>query len=281
MDMKLLATSAKNTWCPGCGNFAILNALKAVIGNMVDGGVPREKIILVAGIGCHGKIADYININTFNGLHGRELPVATALTLAKPDCKVIVCGGDGDTYGEGLEHLLFAAKRNCDITMIVHNNRVYGLTTGQSSPTSPHGHKGRSTPFGQSERPFNPLELALAAGATFVARGYSNRMDGLKTLIKNAVDHPGFALVDVLQVCVTFFNRYDAYNKLVYDLADHNSADLGAAVAKAREWDYDTEAPVALGVFYKKVTETYERAFPVPVDPALRSAAVQDILRRA
>jgi len=281
MDLKRISASAKNTWCPGCGNFSILNTVKTVIGSIVDGGVPLEKIIMVDGIGCHGKIADYININSFYGLHGRSVPVATAIKIAKPDCKVLVFAGDGDAYGEGLEHLLFAAKRNCDITMIVHNNRVYGLTTGQSSPTSPQGHKGRSTPFGQHEQPFNPLELALAAGASFVARGYSNSMDELKKIITDAVNHPGFALVDVLQVCATFFNRYDVYNKQVYELKDHDAGNRDAAVVKAREWNYDTESPIALGIFYKKIRETFERSFPMPPEtPQPRIDSIKKILQK-
>jgi 2-oxoglutarate ferredoxin oxidoreductase subunit beta len=281
MELKKLSTTAKNTWCPGCGNFAILNVIKAVIAAVVDDGFPLEKIIMVDGIGCHGKIADYINISSFYGLHGRAVPVATAVKIARPDCKILVFAGDGDAYGEGLEHLLFAAKRNIDLTMIVHNNRVYGLTTGQSSPTSPHGFKGRSTPFGQHERPFNPLELALSAGASFVARGYCNSMDSLKKMVKDAVVHPGFALVDVLQVCATFFNRYDVYNKQVYDLADHDASNFDAAMRKAREWNYDSEQPISLGVFYRNESETYDRTFPVPaVTSRPRLDIVKGILER-
>ncbi|MGA2091123.1 MAG: thiamine pyrophosphate-dependent enzyme [Endomicrobiales bacterium] len=281
MDAKKLNTTAKNTWCPGCGNFAILNAIKAVISAIVDEGTPLENIIMVDGIGCHGKIADYINISSFYGLHGRAVPVATAIKIARPDSKIIVFAGDGDSYGEGLEHLLFAAKRNIDITMIVHNNRVYGLTTGQSSPTSPQGFKGRSTPFGLHEHPFNPLELVLAAGASFVARGYSNNMEALKKIIKEGIVHPGFALVDVLQVCATFFNRYDAYNKFVYELKDHDPSNLDEAVKKAREWNYESETPISLGIFYKKEGETFDRTFPVAAQKTRpRIDIVKEILQR-
>ena len=163
-----LNTAAQNTWCPGCGNFAILNAVKAVLKSLAQGGTPLENVVLVSGIGCHAKIADYINVNSFYSLHGRTIPVAEGIKLADQKLKVIVFSGDGDAYGEGLEHLVFAAKRNIDITVIVHNNRVYGLTTGQYTPTSPLGFKGRSTPQGTKERPLNPLELMLASGSTFL-----------------------------------------------------------------------------------------------------------------
>ncbi len=166
-----LKTYAKNTWCPGCGDFAILNAIKAVLRDLSEEGVPVEDVVLVSGIGCHAKIVDYININSFYSIHGRVVPVAEGIKLAKPNLKVIGFAGDGDTYGEGLEHLIFAAKRNIDITMIIYNNRVYGLTTGQFTPTSPLGFKGRSTPKGNLELPINPLEIMLSSGATFIGRG--------------------------------------------------------------------------------------------------------------
>ncbi|MBI2251218.1 MAG: 2-oxoacid:ferredoxin oxidoreductase subunit beta, partial [Armatimonadetes bacterium] len=222
MNQKNLASYAQNTWCPGCGNFAILNSIKSVINILNEEGFPLEKIVLVSGIGCHAKIVDYLNINSFYSIHGRVVPAATGIKLANPDLKVIGFAGDGDAYGEGLEHLIFAAKRNIDITMIIHNNRVYGLTTGQYTPTSPLGFKGRSTPQGTKESPLNPLELILASGGTFISRGYSNKMDLLKKTLKEAVLHKGFSMLDVLQVCVTFFNIYEYYNQKVYELKEHN-----------------------------------------------------------
>ena len=147
---------------------------------MEQAGRSLDDVVLVSGIGCHAKIADYLNINSFYALHGRPIPVATGIKLGNPDLTVICCTGDGDSYAEGLDHLIFAAKRNIDITVIVHNNRVYGLTTGQYTPTSPLGFKGKSTPSGTAEYPLNPLELMLASGATYVARGYTKKMDLLK-----------------------------------------------------------------------------------------------------
>ena len=246
-----LGTYAKNTWCPGCGNFAILNSIKAVLGGLIEGGFPREKIVIVSGIGCHAKIVDYLNVNSFYSLHGRVVPVCEAIKLANPELKVIGFAGDGDTYGEGLEHLIFAAKRDIDINIVIHNNRVYGLTTGQYTPTSPLGFKGRSTPSGTTESPINPLELMMASHASFIARGCSHGIELLKKIFKEGIRHKGFSLMDVLQVCVTFYNTYDYYNSRVYELKDHDPKDYDMALKKIREWDYNSDSKIPLGVFYK------------------------------
>src|SRR5512136_1915352 len=201
MNAKDLASYAKNTWCSGCGNFSIVSAMRNVLAQLDQEGTPIENVVLVSGIGCHAKIVDYMNVNSFYSIHGRTLPVATAIKLANPDLKVICFSGDGDSLAEGLDHLIFAAKRNIDITLILHNNRVYGLTTGQYTPTSPKGFKGKSTPFGTQELPMNPAELMLASGATFIGRGYSHGIDLLKKLIKEAIMHKGFSFMEVLQVC--------------------------------------------------------------------------------
>lgn len=256
-----LGTYAQNTWCPGCGNFAIINAVKAVLGELNAEGVPLENIVLVSGIGCHAKIVDYLNVNSFYSIHGRAVPAAEGIKLANPGVKVIGFSGDGDAYGEGIEHLIFAAKRNIDITMIIHNNRVYGLTTGQYTPTSPLGFSGRSTPDGTKELPINPLEIMLASGATYLARGTSHGIELLKKIFKEAILHKGFSLVDVLQVCVTYFNMYEYYDKRVYELKDHDFKDYYRALNKIREWDYNKDAPIALGAFYKKETPTFEERF--------------------
>jgi 2-oxoglutarate ferredoxin oxidoreductase subunit beta len=256
--MRDLDTHARNDWCPGCGNFAILTAVKEVLKELNDEGTSLDDIVLVGGIGQHAKMLDYVNVNSFYSLHGRAVPAAEGIKLADPKLKVIIFSGDGDAYGEGLEHLVFAAKRNIDLTMIVHDNRVYALTTGQSTPTSPLGYKSRSTPDGTLDRPLNPLELMLASGATSLSRGYTGNLPLLKKLIKEAILHKGFSLVETLQVCVTFDNLYDYYGKHVYELKDHDPADRTAALIKIREWDYDSEAPIALGTFYKQVLPTFD-----------------------
>src|SRR5512136_1932130 len=204
MTSRPLITDAQNTWCPGCGNFSIQHTLKNVLADIEKEGQSLDNVVLVSGIGCHAKIADYLNINSFYSIHGRTLPVATGIKLANPRLKVICCAGDGDCYAEGLDHLIFAAKRNADITVIVHNNRVYGLTTGQYTPTSPLGFRGRSTPGGTTELPINPLELMLASGATFVARGYTRKMEQLRSLVTQGLLHRGFSFIDVLQICATY-----------------------------------------------------------------------------
>ena len=257
---KDLGTYAQNTWCPGCGNFAILTTLKKVLADLKDRGFDLNKVALVSGIGCHAKIVDYVNVNSFYSIHGRVPPPMTGIKLANPDLVVIGHAGDGDAYGEGIEHLVFSAKRNINMTFFVHNNRVYGLTTGQFTPTSPPGFKGRSTPGGSPEAPLNPIELMISAGATFVARGYSAKPEHLRTLFEAAINHNGFSFVDVLQPCFSFFNTYDFYNERVYELTqqDHDPADRAAAFEKAREWDYGTGERIPIGIFYRAERPTYE-----------------------
>ena len=276
---RTLITDAENTWCPGCGNFSIQHTLKNVFAEMEKAGKSLDDVVLVSGIGCHAKIADYLNINTFYSLHGRTLPVATGIKLANPKLTVICCAGDGDTYAEGLDHLIFAAKRNIDITLIVHNNRVYGLTTGQYTPTSPLGFSGKSTPKGTVEYPLNPVELALASGATYVSRGYTKKMALLHQLITGGIAHKGFAFIDVLQICATFFNMTDQYNRRVYELSGHDPASFEAACAKAREWDYNSDAPIALGTLCKRELPTFDERFPVhALSQTDREQAIQEVL---
>jgi 2-oxoglutarate/2-oxoacid ferredoxin oxidoreductase subunit beta len=234
---------------------------------------------LVSGIGCHAKIADYLNINTFYSIHGRAIPVATGIKLANPDLTVICCSGDGDSYAEGLDHLIFAAKRNIDITVLIHNNRVYGLTTGQYTPTSPLGFKGKSTPSGTAEYPLNPIELMLASGATYVARGYTKKMDLLKKLILEGITHKGFAFIDVLQICATFFPVTDYYSQRVYELSDHNRTDFESACTKAREWDYNSDTNIALGTFFERSLPSFdEKMGRHRIDAAERARAIQEFL---
>jgi 2-oxoglutarate ferredoxin oxidoreductase subunit beta len=257
---KELETYAKNTWCPGCGNFAILTAIKKVLIDLEGQGLDLNKVALVSGIGCHAKIVDYVDVNSFYSIHGRVPPPMTGIKLANPDMTVIGHAGDGDAYGEGIEHLIFSAKRNIDMTFVVHNNRVYGLTTGQFTPTSPPGFKGRSTPGGSPEEPLNPIELMISAGATFVARGYSAKPKHLMALFEAAINHKGFSFVDVLQPCFSFFNTYDFYNQRVYEFTqqDHDASDRAAAFEKAREWGYGAGDRIPIGIFYRVEKPTYE-----------------------
>ncbi len=275
-----LDTHARNDWCPGCGNFGILNAVKAVLAELNDEGLPLSDVVLVSGIGQHAKIADYLNVNSFYSIHGRVAPAAEAIKLANPRLKVIGFAGDGDAYGEGIEHLIFAAKRNIDLTMVIHNNRVYALTTGQYTPTSPLGFKGRSTPAGSKEKPMNPLEIMLACGATYLARSYSANMAHLKKTLKEAILHKGFALVDVLQVCVTFFDLYDHYGKHIYELRDHDPASFDAACREIAKWDYNSDAPISIGTFYKKESQRFDQVFYKAPDGKIdRESGIREILK--
>lgn len=248
--------------------------------------IPIENFVLLGGIGCHGKLVDYLNVNSFYGIHGRSVPAATGIRLANPDLKVICHVGDGDIYAEGLDHLLFAAKRNSDITVIVHDNRVYGLTTGQyTPPTSPAGFRGRSTPPGgiTEHPPLNPLEVMLAAGgATHIARGYTRKVQHLKGLFKEAIMHRGgFSFVDVLQICATYFNLTDYYNEHAYEMKE-DEVDTGrfeSALGKIREWDYDREAPIPLGTFYSVGKPIYEEEFrALTADRSDRRALVRNVI---
>jgi 2-oxoglutarate/2-oxoacid ferredoxin oxidoreductase subunit beta len=278
MTGRTLITEVQNTWCPGCGNFSLQHTLKNLLADREKEGKSLDDVVLVTGIGCHAKMADYLNINSFYSLHGRTLPVATGIKLANPDLTVICCCGDGDCYAEGLDHLIFAAKRNLDITVIVHNNRVYGLTTGQYTPTSPLGFRGKSTPLGTAEFPLNPIELMLASGATYISRGYTKKMDQLRILVEGGIAHRGFSFIDVLQICATFFPVADYYTPRVYDLTEHDPASFDKACAKAREWDYNADARIALGLFYRAAYPGFvERMAAKEKTPEGRQQAVRDL----
>jgi len=199
-------TNIKPTWCPGCGNFGIWAAIK---NTLVTANWPPDSVLVVYGIGCHGHMVNFLKTYGFQALHGRPIPVAMGAKIANQKLNVLVVAGDGDTYGEGINHLISAARGNHDITLIVHNNETYGLTTGQASPTTEKGTKTKSTPLGQLEVPVNPLTLAIVSGATFIARGFAGDIDELADLIKKGVDHRGFSLIDVLQPCVTFEKIHD------------------------------------------------------------------------
>ena len=245
-------TGVRPQWCPGCGNYGVLAAVR---GALADLGFRRKDVVAVAGIGCHGRMTEYLDVNAFHAIHGRAVPVAEGVKLANPKLTVLVHTGDGDAYAIGLSHLLHAARRNVGIKVIVHNNMVYALTTGQAGPTTPRGLKTRSTPYGSVEEPFNPLLLLLASGATFVARGFSDDVQHLKELVKRAILHKGFAVIDVIQPCVTFYDARQWFKERAYKLEDesHDPSDFRAALEKSLE----TER-VPLGVIYEVEKPTFE-----------------------
>jgi len=248
----------KPAWCPGCGNFAILTALKQAL---VALDIEPHRVLMVSGIGQAGKLPHYTRGNVFNSLHGRTLPPATGAKIANPALVVIAIGGDGDGYGEGGNHFLGAARRNNDITYLVHNNQVYGLTKGQASPTSDFGFVTKTTPQG-ADMPLNPVALAIVTGATFVARGFAGDIPHLSQLIMGGIQHQGFALVDILQPCPSFNhqNTFAWFRERVYKLDDdkHDPTDRATALDKAQEWG----DRIPIGVVYTERRATFEERLP-------------------
>ncbi len=207
-------TATKPTWCPGCGNYGIWMALKSALTKLA---IPRENIVIVYGVGCHGNLRDWMHVYGVEGLHGRAIPVAQGIKLANPNLTVIAVTGDGDCLGEGGNHFIHAAKRNPNITVLVHNNEVYGLTTGQAAPTAQVGMVTKSTPTGVIDPPFTPSSLGIFTGATFAARGFAGDIPHLTDLMSQAIQHKGFSVVDMLQPCVTFdkIHTYQWYRERV------------------------------------------------------------------
>jgi 2-oxoglutarate/2-oxoacid ferredoxin oxidoreductase subunit beta len=252
-------TNDKSTWCPGCGNFGIQTAVKKAL--LRAGKAPHE-VVMSTGIGCSGKISHWIRTYGVHGLHGRTLPVASGIKFANHELTVIAEGGDGDGFSEGMSHFIHACRRNQDLTYITHNNGVFGLTTGQTSATGSKGFLSSTTPYGQVENPFNPAALAISAGATFIARGYSKDAEKLADLIAAGIAHPGFAFIDVLQVCVSFHPQrgYKWYDEHTYDLADegHDPTDKTKAISIALS-DSDR---LATGLIYRAESMAYESNLP-------------------
>ena len=270
-----LSTKEQPTWCPGCGDFTILSTLRNALAELQ---VDPDKTVIVSGIGCGSKTPHFVKTYGFEGLHGRLLPVAAGVKLANHELTVIGIGGDGDGYGIGGNHFIHAMRRNLDMTYIIQNNAVYGLTKGQYSPTSQKGFKSPSTPHGALEEPINPVALALTAGATFIARGNAMDILHLKQLIMAAVKHRGFSLIDVFQPCTTYNKIQTAlwYKQNIYKLEDdksYNPEDKMAAYAKAYEWT----PKIPVGVLYKVDKPTYEDGLPQIKDTPLVHQPIDNI----
>ena len=248
LEVKDFKTDVQPDWCPGCGDFGVLNALQRACAEL---GIAPHELLVVSGIGCSSNLPGFLRSYGAHSLHGRALPFATGAKLANHALTVIATGGDGDGYGIGLNHLVHAMRRNINLTYVVMNNEIYGLTTGQVSPTSEHGMATKSTPGGNLEQMLNPLALALAAGCGYVARGFSGDPKHLVQLCKAGILHRGFALIDVFSPCVTFNkqNTFHWFRERVYRLEDegHNSSDFQAAMDKALEWG----ARIPVGLFYQ------------------------------
>lgn len=257
-DIKLFESKAENSWCPGCGNFGIVKSIKSALSKLNL--LPHE-VLIVSGIGQAAKTPHYINVNGFNGLHGRGVPVAVGAKIANKDLKVIVTSGDGDSYGEGGNHLIHNIRRNVDITHLVHDNQIYGLTKGQGSPTTAQGHKTSMQYEGVWSDAFNPIAFAISLGCSFVARSFSANQEHLTSIIIEAMNHKGYALIDILQPCVTFnkVNTYKWYKERVYYLdKDYNPYDKIEAFKKSQEWG----KRIPLGVIYKEDKPSFIERVP-------------------
>ncbi len=248
--MDNLKTNAEITWCTGCGNFGIFTALRNAIPKLEAKGIKRNDIVITAGIGCHAKIFDYLNLSGLYGLHGRNSSNAEGMKITNPDLNVITFSGDGNGLGEGLAHTIFAAKRNQDITMILHNNSVYALTTGQYSPLTEKGWKGPSTPGGSFEIPFNAISLMLEVGATFIARTFAGEISHLTEIVVQAIEHKGFSFIEVLQPAVPYHSWSEYREKVEFLEKEPETHEEAVKIAKNRH-------RYTLGVFYKNKRPVY------------------------
>jgi 2-oxoglutarate ferredoxin oxidoreductase subunit beta len=249
LTVKDMKGHADPDWCPGCGDFGVLHSIKQAI---VELGLYPHEVMTISGIGCSSNLPGYLNTYGMHTLHGRALAVASGAQLANPDLKIIVTGGDGDGYGIGGNHLVHSMRRNLDVTYIVMDNQIYGLTTGQVSPTSVKGMKTKSTPTGNVDNPINPIPLAIAAGATYVARGYTGQVRHLTDLIKGGMQHRGFALIDCFSPCVTFNhdNTHEFFKQRTRKLEDsgHDPTDFLRAIEIGYEWGDE----IPIGLFWKR-----------------------------
>jgi 2-oxoglutarate ferredoxin oxidoreductase subunit beta len=262
------------TWCPGCGDYGALAALYQALAQLQ---LDPAKTVVVSGIGCSSRLPFFVQTYGFQTAHGRVLPVATGLKIANPELTVLAVGGDGDGFSIGGNHLVHAARRNPDITYVVMDNEVYGLTKGQTSPTSPLGFKTKSTPYGSPDVPINPMAWALASGISFAARGFSGNPKQLADLIVAGIRHPGFALVEALSPCPSFYNTFDLWRSSIQDLPqDHDPGDRMQALTQAFR---DDALPV--GLFYRELRPTLEshtRVTSRPLDGGGREFDVRRML---
>lgn len=275
---KTFRSKVKPIWCPGCGDHSVVAALARAL---VQLDYETEDVAVVSGIGCSSRLPGYMASYGFNSIHGRALPIATGLKLARPELKVVVTGGDGDGFAIGGNHLMHTARRNIDMTYILMDNGIYGLTKGQVSPTTPLGYKTKTTAYGAYEKPLNPLEVMLAYGASFVAQAFSADVKRLTQLIADAVQYPGFAYVNVISPCVTYRGgreQYDAMKAMVSPIPDdHDDADWNAAHAISID-----DSVLHVGVLYKERRETYQQAQDSLKDRAehAEAVAVEDIAKK-
>jgi 2-oxoglutarate ferredoxin oxidoreductase subunit beta len=261
-----IGTKYPITWCPGCPNFMILEAVKKALLELISKDkIKQEDFAMTTDIGCNSKIFDYLNISGLYGLHGRAVPAAIGIKLGNPNLKVMAFQGDGGAYDEGISHFIHACRYNSDMTLFVHDNQSFSLTTGQATATSEQNFKSKAQPYGQKDKPLNPIKLALASGATFIARCNPMDIPHTKEIIKKAIKHKGFSFIELMQKCLIFNIEMNQLDKMMYKVEDNK--DMKKAEQLADEWDYNTNKTgrdkIPIGILYESDKEaTLEQKWP-------------------
>jgi 2-oxoglutarate ferredoxin oxidoreductase subunit beta len=258
---KNLSTTQPITWCPGCPNFMILESVKKTISNLISKGAKQEDFAIVTDIGCNSKIYDYLNLSGIYGLHGRAIPTALGVTLGNPKLKVLAFSGDGGAYSEGLSHFVSAGRFNSNMTLIVHDNQSFSLTTGQATPTSQQGYKSKSEPLGEFNFPLNPIKLALASNFSFIARCNARDIQHTSEILEKAIKHNGFSYIEIIQDCLIFNLESNNKDKLMYKIPDNK--DKAKAEKFANEWDYNSKSgKIPLGIIFQEQRPTLQEEWP-------------------
>jgi len=260
-----LGTKETITWCPGCPNFMILESVKQALTNLINKGYKQEKFAMTTDIGCNSKIFDYINISGIYGLHGRALPTALGITLGNPNLHVLSFVGDGGIYNEGISHFMHAGRYNSNMTLIVHDNQSFSLTTGQATATSQQGFKTKAEPLGEFNQPMNPIKIALASNISFIARCDSKDIKHTAEILEKAIKHKGFSFIEIIQDCLIFNKDINNKNKLMYKISDNK--DKKKAEKFANEWDYNSKkGNIPMGVIYQESKPSLDEEWPQLAD---------------
>ncbi len=259
----MLETKHKITWCPGCPNYLIKQALQTAITNLTQQGCQKESFVIVTDIGCNSKIYDYLDLSAFYGLHGRAIPTGFGVKVGNPKLNVLVIAGDGGTYNEGLDHFIHACRYNINLTLLVHNNGIFSLTTGQASATTEPGFVEKTHPFGVQEEALNPISLALESGASFAARASALDVNQMAAIIEQGIKHPGFSFIDILQPCLVYHNFSNLLKENTYTLK--NPLPLEKAIAESRKGYFApkglSKEKKALGIFFQEKKKTFEEKY--------------------
>jgi 2-oxoglutarate ferredoxin oxidoreductase subunit beta len=262
MNPNDLSTGSENTWCPGCPNHMILAAVKQTVADMInEKKFKHEDFAITTDIGCNSKIFDYMNVSGINALHGRALPTAIGMKLGNPRLKLMTFVGDGALYSEGMAHFIHAFKYNADMTLVVHDNQSFSLTTGQPTPTSQQGYVSKASPLGTFDHPINPIKLALASGATFIARVNARDMNHMQEIFRKSIEHKGFSYVEVIQDCLIFNTEANGKDKRMYKIKDNASKKVAEKLAN--QYDYNKKnGKIPMGVLYKVNEPSLEEKWP-------------------